>query len=38
MNRQGTQYWQFPTTFHNALKADGSKITQPSEAKMKKEF
>jgi hypothetical protein len=38
VNQQGTQYWQFPTTFHNAVKADGTRITPASELNMKKLF
>jgi hypothetical protein len=34
----GNLFWQFPTTFHNAVKADGTRITPASEAKMKREF
>lgn len=37
-NDRGTQYYQFPTTFHNARKADGTKIGTPSEIKLKKEL
>ena len=35
---KGTRFWQFPTTFHNAVRADGTKIVQPSEAKLKAKF
>jgi hypothetical protein len=34
-NSYGTHYYAFPTTFHNAYKADGTKINVPSEAKLK---
>lgn len=34
----GNYFWQFPTTFHNVVRADGSKFPLPSEAKLKKEF
>jgi hypothetical protein len=35
---KGKRFWQFPTTFHNAVKADGTVIKTPSEAKLKKEL
>jgi hypothetical protein len=38
VNQLGTSYWQFPTTFHNAVKADGTRITPASELNMKKLF
>lgn len=34
----GNHFAQFPTCFRNVVKADGSKMELPSEAKMKKEF
>lgn len=35
---RGKEFNQFPTTFHNVVLADGSKMKQPSEEKMVKEF
>jgi len=35
---KGKRFWQFPTTFHNAVKANGTKIGTPSEATLKKEL
>ena len=35
---KGKRFWQFPTTFHNAIKADGVRIRTPSEAVLKKEL
>ena len=32
----GNPYYQFPTTFHNAILKDGTKIKKPSESKLKK--
>lgn len=32
----GLLFWQFPTTFHAAFMADGTKVSNPSEAKLKK--
>lgn len=34
----GNPFWQFPTTFHNAIRADGSKVSPASEANMKASF
>ena len=34
----GTNFYQFPTTFHNARKANGEEIKNPSEVKLKKEL
>ena len=31
-------FYQFPTRFHNVVKSDGSKLSSPSEEKMKLEF
>lgn len=38
MSQKGKRFWQFPTTFHNAIKANGMKIGTPSEAALKKEL
>ena len=35
---QGNSFYQFPTTFHNVVKADGTKLDVPSEEKMLKVF
>jgi hypothetical protein len=35
---KGKRFWQFPTTFHNAIKANGTTIKNPSEANLKKEL
>jgi hypothetical protein len=35
---KGKRFWQFPTTFHNAIKANGTAIRNPSEANLKKEL
>ena len=32
----GNPYYQFPTTFHNVILKDGTKIKKPSESKLKK--
>jgi hypothetical protein len=32
----GKLFWQFPTTFHNVYTADGTAVSTPSEAKLKK--
>jgi hypothetical protein len=36
--QHGTTYWQFPTTFHDAVKADGSPVKGACEATLKKEL
>lgn len=36
MSPKGKRFWQFPTTFHNAVKADGTAIRPPSEDALKK--
>jgi hypothetical protein len=38
MSPKGKRFWQFPTTFHNAVKANGTAIRNPSEANLKKEL
>jgi hypothetical protein len=35
---RGRPFAQFPTTFHDVVLADGTRMKNPSEAKMKKEF
>ena len=35
---KGKRFWQFPTTFHNAIRADGVAIRLPSEAALKREL
>ena len=37
-SKLGKPFHRFPTTFHNVKMSDGSKMGQPSESKMKKEF
>lgn len=38
MSPKGKRFWQFPTTFHNAFKADGTRISPSSELALKKEL
>jgi hypothetical protein len=38
VSSRGTPFWQFPTTFHQVFKADGTQIATPSEAKLKREL
>jgi len=38
VSSKGKWFQQFPTRFHNVVLADGSKMKNASEAKMKKEF
>lgn len=35
---KGKHFWQFPTTFHNAVKANGQTISPASELNLKKEL
>jgi hypothetical protein len=37
-NQAGTQFMRFPTTFHDVVKSDGTKLASPSEEKMNKEW
>ena len=34
----GKPFYRYPTTFHNVILPDGKKLSNPSEAKIKKEF
>lgn len=38
MSPKGKRFWQFPTTFHDAYKANGAPIRVPSEDALKKEL
>jgi hypothetical protein len=38
MSPKGKRFWQFPTTFHNAFKANGTAIKPASEINLKKEM
>ncbi len=37
-SRQDSRFYQYPTTFHNVVLADGTKMKMPSEQKMFEEF
>ena len=37
-SKYGKPFYKYPTTFHNVKMPDGSKLSQPSEARMGKEF